>query len=122
MIKEYFVCKNCSKKVKFEAIGTKNRNHCPFCLYSLHVDKKFAGDRASSCQGLMKPIGLAFKKEKPNKYKKEEKGEVMLIHECQKCGIQTKNRISGDDSPQVILAICKEEDKSEVEKQLFGHK
>ncbi len=164
MANGYFVCKNCGKKVKFEAIGTKNRNHCPFCLYSLHVDRKFAGDRASSCQGLMKPIGLTFKKEKPNKFevpsslrsgyllpllrrernpseaessshssppkagffakgdKKEGKGEIMLIHECQKCGVQTKNRIAGDDNSEAIFAIGEEKDKFEIEKQLFGKK
>ena len=67
-------------------------------------------------------MGLAFKKEKPNKYKKEEKGELMIIHQCQKCGIETKNRIAGDDSPEAILSLVEEKDKKEVERQLFGKK
>ena len=122
MTKMKFKCMNCSKTVSDSRyMGTENRNHCPFCLWSEHVDIK-PGDRANSCHGMMKPMGLAFKKEKPNKYKKEEKGELMIIHQCQKCGIETKNRIAGDDSPEAILAVVEEKDRKEVERQLFGKK
>ncbi|MDO4282434.1 MAG: RNHCP domain-containing protein [Clostridia bacterium] len=31
-----FICKNCGKKV--EKLGYTSRDHCNFCLYSLHVD------------------------------------------------------------------------------------
>ncbi len=150
-----FKCLNCGKIVSDSRfMGTENRNHCPFCLWSKHVDIK-PGDRAQLCHGLMKPVGLTFKKSKPNKllrfklaqypakagkfdslspnpplsdtasrnkYKKEEKGEVMIVHQCLKCEAKTKNRIAGDDSPEAILSIVEEKDKKEVEKQLFGEK
>ena len=86
-----FECINCHEWVKFEAWGTKNRNHCPYCLYSLHIDLN-TGDRLSSCGGLMKPIGKFLKPD----------GEVMLVHQCEKCGIIRKNRIAGDDSFKII--------------------
>ena len=59
-----FICCGCNKKVFYtNNIGTAHRNHCPYCLYSKHVDKNFSGDRASDCHGRMKAIGLSFKKE-----------------------------------------------------------
>ena len=80
------------------------------------------GDRAKSCHGMMKPIGLTFKKEKPDKYGKEEKGEVMIVHLCLRCGTETKNRVAGDDNTEIIIGLASEEDKKEVEKQLFGER
>lgn len=35
---ETFVCKNCGRTVVPEGAGSDHRNHCPNCLYSLHVD------------------------------------------------------------------------------------
>ena len=31
-----FTCAHCGREV--EALGYTSRNHCPFCLWSLHVD------------------------------------------------------------------------------------
>ena len=87
----HFTCKNCHKKVPLEAPGTKNRNHCPFCLFSLHVDNE-TGDRRSDCGGLMPAIGKMYK----------EDGEEVLVHECVKCGLIRKNRIAGDDSFDLV--------------------
>lgn len=81
-----FKCANCGKEVSYIAFGTKNRNHCPFCLYSLHVDNNI-GDRASVCNGLMKPTAKMYKPD----------GEEVLVHECVKCGLKRKNRVAGDD-------------------------
>ncbi len=86
-----FECKNCSKKVSLRAPGTHHRNHCPFCLFSIHIDVK-PGDRAASCGGLMKAVG---------KYYKED-GEEMLVHECTICRTHKKNRVAGDDSIEEI--------------------
>lgn len=102
------ICLNCKKEIiNNNLIGTANRNHCPFCLYSLHVDLKIPGDRKSNCLGLMKPVGLAFKKD----------GEIMIMHKCQKCESLSKNRIAGDDDPKAILKI---EDSEEIRIALFG--
>ena len=48
-----FVCAHCGKTV--EPLGFTSRNHCPFCLWSLHVDIN-PGDRANECRGQMEPI------------------------------------------------------------------
>ncbi len=94
--KDFFICRNCSKKVLLAAPGTRHRNHCPHCLYSVHLDKR-AGDRAVSCGSIMKPIGKTFKKD----------GEEMVVHECQKCGVISKNRIAGDDSFEGVEKLIK---------------
>ena len=52
---EDFICLNCGKKVS--KLHVTSRDHCPFCLYSLHVDIN-PGDRQNPCKGLMKPIGI----------------------------------------------------------------
>ena len=89
----------------------------------------------------MKPIGLTFKHEGVDKYGQKKQGELMLVHQCQRCGKVSINRVAGDDDPQKILEVLqklsqsplplgkigeiellKEEDRGEVEKQLFGEK
>lgn len=97
-----FRCWHCDRWVSFSSfIGTKHRNHCPFCLWSKHVDLEKPGDRNSTCQGEMKPIGLTFK---------QGGGELMIIHQCTNpdCGKISINRIAGDDSSSAILNIFKE--------------
>ena len=42
---------------KVEPLGYTSRNHCPFCLWSLHVDEN-PGDRACECGGEMGIPGL----------------------------------------------------------------
>ena len=90
--KENFVCEHCGTKVQ----GTGYTNHCPKCLYSKHVDLKTPGDRLSSCEGLMKPIGIDDKKKK---------GDHVIIHRCQKCGKINKNKVSPEDNADEIAKI-----------------
>ncbi len=92
--KNSFLCLKCGKNVLEIAPGTKNRNHCPHCLYSLHVDID-VGDRLATCKGLMKPIGKILKKD----------GEESLIHKCEKCLKISKNRIAGDDSVRLVADL-----------------
>jgi hypothetical protein len=101
-----FECCGCGKWVDIsDNVGTAHRNHCPHCLSSKHLDDEFSGDRASVCEGCMKPIGLTFKKEGTDKYGKERKGELMIIHECEKCGRVSINRLSADDDDGAILSL-----------------
>ena len=51
-----FTCAHCGAEVRPLANGSV-RNHCPVCLYSLHVDVQ-PGDRASDCHGLLRPVGV----------------------------------------------------------------
>ena len=36
MIDEDFICENCGNKVK--KLGYTARDHCPYCLYSKHLE------------------------------------------------------------------------------------
>lgn len=101
-----FFCCECNRKVVYtNNIGTAHRNHCPYCLYSKHVDKNFSGDRASDCYGRMKAVGLSFKKESKNKYKKEDGGELMIIHQCENCLDISINRLARDDEEIQIITL-----------------
>jgi len=102
----HFRCANCRAIVSnlhmFSAVN--NRNHCPHCLWSCHLDLYSAGDRLSACKAGMRPIGLAFKRGR-NKYQLEPRGELMLIHTCMGCGAISINRIAADDDPETVLSV-----------------
>ena len=137
--KEYaaggFTCKHCRAWVAINRlIGTANRNHCNYCLWSRHVDEA-KGDRHATCFGGMRPIGLTFKHEGYGK-----QGELMLIHACQGCGKLSINRVARDDDEATILEayeytiddvamrriqaqsirVLGPDDRPEVMRQLFG--
>ncbi len=95
-----FKCSHCNRFVVINDImGTTNRNHCNVCLWSKHVDET-KGDRRSTCNGGMEPIGLTFKHEGYNRI-----GEIMLIHLCSSCQKISINRIARDDAEHFILEI-----------------
>ncbi len=81
--------------------GVQNRNHCPACLWSRHLDWRSPGDRLSTCRAAMRPIGLTTKRSR-NKYAQERDGELMIIHQCAGCEKVVINRIAGDDSAAAI--------------------
>lgn len=90
-----FICVHCGKEVLPLTNGSY-RNHCPHCLYSLHMDNK-PGDRASSCGGVMKPIGIVYHSKKG----------YQIQHKCEKCKFERTNKIAcntimPDDFEQVI--------------------
>jgi hypothetical protein len=86
--------------------GVQNRNHCPYCLWSRHVDLSEAGDRLAVCRGMMKPIGLTLKRTR-KKYGMAQYGELMLIHQCEDCGRLSVNRIAADDDTHLIFDLYK---------------
>lgn len=90
-----FICKNCGMCVTQGGAGTANRNHCPVCLWSRHVDLR-TGDRMSVCRGMMEPVGIWVKRD----------GEWSLLHRCTNCGMIRANRIAGDDSEAELRAIA----------------
>jgi ribosome biogenesis GTPase len=90
-----FQCANCGEYVSPEDAGTQHRNHCPNCLFSLHLDDK-PGDRAAYCGGLMEPIAVWVR----------HGGEWALIHRCQDCGALSSNRIAADDNEILLLSLA----------------
>lgn len=79
----------------YQAPGTAHRNHCPQCLWSIHVDER-PGDRRAACGGGMEPIAVWVR---PN-------GEWALVHRCGTCHAVRVNRVAGDDSAHVLLHIA----------------
>ncbi len=78
-----------------EGAGSGHRNHCPYCLTSLHVDN-VPGDRESECRGRMEAIAVWVRKG----------GEWAIIHRCKRCGKIGSNRIAADDDPEKLLALA----------------
>lgn len=92
-----FKCAACGQNVGPLTSGGRNRNHCPYCLYSLHVDDTIPGDRLSNCHGLMEPVAIETRRT----------GEYVLLHKCVRCGKISKNRIAGDDDWDKICTLTK---------------
>jgi RNHCP domain-containing protein len=99
-----FVCMVCRNFVSAEAAlsGVHNRNHCPYCLSSRHLDLFEAGDRLSACKSTMRPVALTLKKT-AKKYSSAGQGELMLVHLCDGCGKPSINRIAADDDVATVL-------------------
>lgn len=104
-----FRCAHCHGLVSSAHLfsGVDNRNHCPYCLWSCHLDLFAAGDRLSACKAPMKPIGLTMKRVR-NKYQREARGELMLIHECIECKTLSINRIAADDDSETVMVVFRE--------------
>ncbi len=89
---EGFVCAHCGKQVP--PLVTTSRDHCPICLYSLHVDIN-PGDRLNHCYGLLIPHAIEIN---------SKKGYV-IIYQCERCGVKIKNKAAMDDSVDKIIEI-----------------
>ena len=82
-----FTCLACGREVL--PLGYTSRNHCPFCLCSLHVDIN-PGDRANTCGGLLRPI----------RTEPDARRGFIIIHKCEKCGEIRRNRAALDAKVQ----------------------
>ena len=92
---EGFVCRHCKRPVNAPSYGTRHRNHCPYCLWSLHLDES-PGDRRSTCKSLMEPIAIWVKRD----------GEWAIVHRCTSCGQIRTNRVAGDDDPWAMMSLA----------------
>ena len=91
---EEFICENCGKQVS--KLNYTARDHCPFCLYSKHVDIN-PGDRLNTCKGLLKPIAI-------EKFKDSYK----IVYKCLKCNQIHKNVMASDDDMDLIIKLSNE--------------
>lgn len=92
-----FICLNCNREVLPVSNGSY-RNHCPFCLHSIHIDE-MPGDRKSECLGIMKPIDIEYNSKKG----------FQIIHKCLKCGHIQRNKVAEntvqEDDKNLIMKI-----------------
>ena len=91
-----FVCAHCGREV--EPLGYSSRNHCPHCLWSLHVDEN-PGDRACECRGRLEPV----------KAETDPKKGFIIVHKCEKCGAIRRNRSASDDDIDLIIKMTARE-------------
>ena len=92
---ENFICENCGKNVS--KLVYSSRDHCPYCLYSKHVDIN-PGDRANECKGLLRPVGI-----------EKFKDTFKILYICQKCKERHKNVMAKDDDINKVIEISKTE-------------
>lgn len=90
-----FVCVNCGQGVDPSVHGTEHRNHCPRCLWSVHLDHH-PGDRTAACGGEMEPIGVWVRPQ----------GEWTILHRCRQCNAIRANRIASDDNELALMSLA----------------
>ena len=82
-----FICENCGKEV--QPLGYTSRNHCPFCLCSIHIDIN-PGDRANECHGILRPIRAL----------PDAKRGFIIVHKCERCGEVVRNKAAHEAKVQ----------------------
>jgi DNA-directed RNA polymerase subunit RPC12/RpoP len=90
-----FACARCGADVEPLTNGGY-RNHCPRCLWSVHVDEA-PGDRASSCGGALAPVGVDYRGAKG----------FVVVHRCESCGATRRNRAAPDDVDALIRLMAR---------------
>lgn len=88
---EPFTCVFCEKEVL--PVEKTSRNHCPYCLHSLHVDESMPGDRLSDCEGMMTATGIQFNGKKQL---------YQIEFTCDQCGHKHMNKLAPDDDADLI--------------------
>ena len=91
-----FICEHCGREVL--PLGYSSRDHCPFCLWSKHLDIN-PGDRANECRGGMEPIRV----------EPDPKKGYVIIYKCTKCGEIHRNRAAHEakDQPDNVRLLIK---------------
>ena len=87
-----FTCIHCGRKV--EPLGYTSRNHCPYCLWSVHIDIN-PGDRACERGGGLRPIGADT----------DPKRGFIVIHKCERCGAVKRNKAAEDDDRDLLISL-----------------
>lgn len=88
-VKEDFKCEYCDERI----VGDGYTNHCPKCLWSMHVDNE-PGDRQADCGGMMRPIDM-----------EEKGGKSLVLHRCIKCGHKKKNKLQKEDNFELGISL-----------------
>ena len=87
-----FICQNCKKTV--EPLIYSSRNHCPFCLHSVHLDI-MPGDRLNNCGGILEPFLT----------QPDLKKDWIINFKCLSCGEQVRNKSASDDNKSLLIKL-----------------
>ncbi len=90
-----FRCRHCGQHAGPARFGGRHRNHCSYCLHSLHVDGTTPGDRASDCRSRMAPVGVFARRN----------GEQAIVHRCLGCGFERHCRVAADDDFGAVMRL-----------------
>jgi DNA-directed RNA polymerase subunit RPC12/RpoP len=91
MIDEEFHCAVCENLVS--KLGYTARDHCPYCLSSLHLDTT-PGSRDCDCRGVMSAISAEIT---GDSYK--------IVYRCNTCGQVKKNKAADDDNKELLIKL-----------------
>jgi len=89
---EGFICKNCGELI--EPLKYSSRNHCPYCLNSLHLDI-MPGDRLNECGGILEPVLT----------QPDSKKGWIINFKCVKCGETVRNKAAKDDDGALLIKL-----------------
>ena len=89
---EGFICRNCGESVG--PLKYSSRNHCPFCLHSVHFDI-MPGDRLNDCGGILEPFFT----------RPDAKKGWIITFKCLKCGKQLQNKSANDDNRDLLIKL-----------------
>ncbi len=92
---EAFVCAACGRDVT--PGGSRVRDHCPYCLVSLHVDR-VPGDREADCGGRLIAVGLELVG-----------GNEVIGYRCSRCDTRNRVRAHPDDDRRALEALASRE-------------
>lgn len=92
-----FVCENCGREVS--PLGYTSRDHCPYCLYSKHVDE-LPGDRAATCGGALRPIQSL----------PDARHGFVILYRCETCGKEHRNVAARDDDTELLIRLTVNDD------------
>ena len=87
-----FICAHCGRDVP--PLRYTSRNHCPFCLWSMHLDVN-PGDRASDCGAPLEPVTA----------EPDPKKGFVITHRCTGCGALRRNKAAADDNKNLIIKL-----------------
>lgn len=97
---ESFVCVHCGAEVG--PLRRTDRDHCPRCLRSLHVDL-VPGDRANPCQGVLDPVGVEIRGK-----------DTVIRYVCRRCGGTHRVRavLDGPDADdwEAVVAVSAQQE------------
>ena len=92
-----FDCVNCGKHVN--KLGYTSRDHCNYCLHSIHVDIG-PGDRLNECRGELMPVNVH-----------ETKKGKQIVYKCSKCKKEVRNIVAEDDNAEEIYKVIEKHAK-----------
>ena len=99
------LCTNCGKMFSLAIPGMKHRDHCNFCLRSVHIDKR-PGDREVWCgegkpgsknfkHSILDPVGVVPRERQTDP-------AAVMKYVCRKCGKEKYNRVAVDDNKDIV--------------------